>query len=51
MSTATPPTAAQIGEFVRKAGITLPASAQPIGWRELRGIDDALWDADSGARQ
>jgi hypothetical protein len=39
----TTPTAAQISEFIHNASITLPASAQPIGWRELRGMDDALW--------
>lgn len=39
----TTPTAAQISEFTRNASITLPASAQPIGWREERGMDDALW--------
>jgi hypothetical protein len=37
------PTAAQISEFTRHASITLPASAQAIGWREERGTDDALW--------
>ena len=39
----TTPTAAQISEFTRNASITLPASALPIGWRELRSMDDALW--------
>lgn len=37
------PTQNQIAEFVRKTGVKLPASAQPIGWREARGMDDALW--------
>ncbi len=39
----TTPTAVQVAEFTRNTGITLPASAQPIGWRESRGMDDALW--------
>jgi hypothetical protein len=39
----TKPTAAQITEFTRNATITLPTSAQPVGWREERGMDDALW--------
>ena len=39
----TTPTAAQITEFTTNAKITLPASAQPLGWRESRGMDDALW--------
>lgn len=39
----TTPTAMQVKEFTRNAGITLPASAQPVSWRELRGMDDALW--------
>jgi hypothetical protein len=37
------PSASQLSEFVRKAGISLPASAQPIGWREEHGMDEALW--------
>lgn len=37
------PTLAQISEFTTNARIALPASAQPIGWREERGMDDALW--------
>lgn len=39
----TKPTPAQITEFIRNATITLPASAQSVGWREERGMDDALW--------
>ncbi|MDZ4817370.1 MAG: hypothetical protein SGJ20_00180 [Planctomycetota bacterium] len=39
----TKPTAAQLAEFTRNAQIALPASAQPIGWREYRGMDDSLW--------
>ena len=39
----TTPTVAQIAEFTRNASITLPASARPVGWREERGMDDALW--------
>jgi hypothetical protein len=39
----TTPTAAQIAEFTNNAHITLPASAQAIGWKEERGLDDALW--------
>jgi hypothetical protein len=39
----TTPTVAQIAEFTTNASITLPASAQPVGWREERGMDDALW--------
>lgn len=39
----TTPTAAQIAEFTANTKITLPASAQPIGWREERSMDDALW--------
>ena len=42
-STIEPPTASQLSEFVRNASISLPASAQPIGWREERGMDKALW--------
>ncbi len=39
----TTPTAAQISEFTRNARITLPVAARPIGWREERGMDSALW--------
>jgi hypothetical protein len=39
----TTPNASQIAEFTAKAKITLPGSAQPVGWLEERGIDDALW--------
>jgi hypothetical protein len=39
----TKPTAAQIAEFTANARITLPPSAEAIGWREERGMDDALW--------
>jgi hypothetical protein len=39
----TTPNANQIAEFATNAKITLPASAQPVGWREERGMDDALW--------
>lgn len=39
----TAPTAAQISEFTANAAITLPASAEPIAYREERGMDDALW--------
>jgi len=39
----TTPTAAQIAEFTANTKITLPPSAQPIGWREERSMDDALW--------
>jgi hypothetical protein len=34
-------TAAQIAEFTANAKIILPASAQPIGWHEERGMDAA----------
>lgn len=37
------PTAAQVAEFTNNARITFPSSALPIGWREERGMDDALW--------
>jgi len=39
----TTPTVAQIAEFTTNASITLPSSAQPVGWCEERGMDDALW--------
>jgi hypothetical protein len=39
----TAPTAAQLAEFAQNARITLPVSAQPVGYREERGMDDALW--------
>ena len=39
----TAPTATQLAEFATNASITLPPSATPIGWREERGMDDALW--------
>lgn len=39
----TTPNATQIAEFTANAKITLPASAQPVGWREERGMDAALW--------
>ena len=37
------PTAAQIAELTTNASITLPPSAQPVAWREERGMEDALW--------
>lgn len=37
------PSPKQLAEFVRNAGITLPQSTQAIGWKESRGMDDALW--------
>jgi hypothetical protein len=37
------PTAPQIAEFTRNAGIALPKSSRAIGWKESRGMDDALW--------
>jgi hypothetical protein len=39
----TTPTAAQLAEFTTNAKISLPPSAQPLGWREQRGMDAALW--------
>ena len=39
----TKPTVSQIAEFTNNASITLPVSAQPVGWHEERGMDDALW--------
>jgi hypothetical protein len=39
----TTPNATQIAEFTANAKITLPASAQSVGWREERGMDAALW--------
>jgi hypothetical protein len=39
----TKPTSAQLVEFSRNSTITLPATAQPIGWLEERGMDDALY--------
>lgn len=39
----TPPTAAQIAEFVSNTKITIPPTSQPVGWKEERGMDDALW--------
>ena len=39
----TTPTAAQVAEFVRNAGISLPPTAHPVGWVESRGMDDVLW--------
>jgi hypothetical protein len=39
----TTPNATQIAEFTANAKITLLASAQPVGWREERGMDAALW--------
>ena len=37
------PSTSQLSEFIRKASISLPVSAQPIGWREEHGMDEALW--------
>lgn len=42
-SMVTVPTPAQIGEFSRNASVSLPASAQPLGWHQNRGMDDGLW--------
>jgi hypothetical protein len=39
----TPPTFAQIDEFATSARITLPASAQAVGWSRHHGRDKALW--------
>jgi hypothetical protein len=39
----TTPNATQIAEFTANAKIVLPASAQPVGWHEERGMDAALW--------
>lgn len=39
----TKPTAAQVAGFVHNASITLPASAQPVGWRELPDTTNVLW--------
>ena len=37
------PTSAQVAEFTQKAAVILPATAKSIGWKEFRGMDDALW--------
>jgi hypothetical protein len=42
-ATVTKPTAAQLADFSTNAAISLPASAQPIGWSESRGMDNAFW--------
>ena len=39
----TKPTAPQIAEFVTNSSITLPPSAQAIGWYEERLNDAGLW--------
>ena len=37
------PTSAQVAEFTQKAVVTLPVTAKSTGWKESRGMDDALW--------
>ena len=39
----TSPTPSQISEFTANTKITVPPAAQSVGWREERGMDDALW--------